>query len=101
MLSLEPKRCQKTHVCVKVQLYSKVDSIHVQALRRSMSIKGFPKRLKTGNRGGGTLGSHDKNIQSQKIGPPGLLLAVEDNGALGLLLVKVLPAVETWVITYA
>ena len=26
-----------------------MDSIHVQALRRSMSIKGFPKRLKTGN----------------------------------------------------
>ena len=60
------KRCQKTHVCGKVQLYSKVDSIHVQALRRSMSIKGFPKRLKTGNKQ--TQFSLDRSMPFQNCG---------------------------------
>ena len=48
MLSLEPNVVRR-HTFVE-QLYSKMDSEHVQALRRSMSIKGSPESLKTGNK---------------------------------------------------
>ena len=43
-----------------------MDSIHVQALRRSMSIKGFPKRLKTGNKQ--TQFSLDRSMPFQNCG---------------------------------
>ena len=51
MLSLEPNVVSRHTFVVYSYTVKWIQSIHVQALRRSMSIRGSPERLKTGNRG--------------------------------------------------
>ena len=54
-----------------------MDSIHVQALRRSMSIKGFPKRLKTGNKQ--TQFSLDRSMPFQNCGQMSVRMLYKQN----------------------
>ena len=49
MLSLEPNVVSRHTFVVYSYTVKWIQSIHVQALRRSMSIRGSPERLKTGN----------------------------------------------------
>ena len=50
MLSLEPNVVSRHTFVVYSYTVKWIQSIHVQALRRSMSIRGSPERLKTGNK---------------------------------------------------
>ena len=50
MLSLEPNVVSRHTFVWNSYTVKWIQTIHVQALRRSMSIRGSPERLKTGNR---------------------------------------------------